>query len=180
MIDELITARRAEIARRWFERIASGYPAETAHFLRRQDDPFANTVGASLRAGADALVEALGRQAGEAEIAEALDRIVRVRAVQEMTPGQAVGIVFELRDVIRDVLADVAEAEVSEESLRELDQRIDRLALAAFDVYVACREQVFEIRVNEIRNRSLKTMERLNEWRSRRDAAGEAAVPEVG
>jgi hypothetical protein len=43
--------------------------------------------------------------------------------------------------------------------------------LVAFDVYSRCREQVFEIRVREIRNRSLKVMERLNAWREQRAGA---------
>ena len=44
---------------------------------------------------------------------------------------------------------------------------------SAFDVYAACREQVHEIRVSSIRNLSLKHIERLNEWRARRDVEGE-------
>ena len=50
------------------------------------------------------------------------------------------------------------------------------LLLAAVDHYVSCREQVWEIRVTEIRNRSIKVLERFNQWRDRRDGDGDDAV----
>jgi hypothetical protein len=59
---------------------------------------------------------------------------------------------------------------------------VDRVALAAFDVYSACREQVYEIRVRSIRERSMRHVERFNEWRSRRDGglAAEAEASPAG
>jgi hypothetical protein len=63
--------------------------------------------------------------------------------------------------------------------LAALDDRIDGVLLAALDVYSRCREEIFDIRVKDVRNRSLKMMERLNEWRARRDEVGgpESAEP---
>jgi hypothetical protein len=66
----------------------------------------------------------------------------------------------------------------AENALETLEGRFDELVLMAFDVYSRCREQVFEIRVKEIRNLSLKTMERLNEWRAQRDGIGGEDVAE--
>jgi hypothetical protein len=39
---------------------------------------------------------------------------------------------------------------VGQESLAELDNRIDQVALMAFDFYMDCRERLHQIRVNEV------------------------------
>jgi hypothetical protein len=52
--------------------------------------------------------------------------------------------------------------------LIELDHTIERLGLAAFDVYMKCREEVWAIRAREIRNQSVGIMERMQAWRERR------------
>jgi hypothetical protein len=112
------------------------------------------------------------------EIGEALDRIIRIRAVQDYSPSQAVGFVFELKNLVHEELAGTPAVTAEADSLRMLDVRVDRLALQAFDVYMQCREQVYSIRVNEIRNRSLKMMERLNAWRAERDDEDAAELDE--
>ena len=46
-----------------------------------------------------------------------------------------------------------------------LDSRIDALALRAFDVYMGCREQVYELRVNEVkrmRERAFRLLEQTD------------------
>ena len=45
--------------------------------------------------------------------------------------------------------------------------------MCAFDVYMRCREQMWQIRAREIRNQSVGIMERVAEWRKRRDKSSE-------
>jgi hypothetical protein len=45
--------------------------------------------------------------------------------------------------------------------------------LHAFDIYMSCREQMWEIRMREIRNQSVGIMERVAEWRERREENSE-------
>jgi hypothetical protein len=161
--------QRKEIAMRWFDRIIARYPPETASFLLSQPDPFANPVGAGLREELEPILFSV--LDGEDPIGQesALDRIIRVRALQEMSPSEAVAFIVELKQVFDEVVVDNPV-----EQQRIFAERVDRLLLVAFDVYSRCREQVYEIRVREIRNRSLKVMERLNEWREQR-AGGPSA-----
>lgn len=69
------------------------------------------------------------------KVKAALDAIIRVRAVQDFAPSEAVAFVFALREIV--------------ESTAEVQARIDQVALAAFDTYMKCREQIAEIRVRE-------------------------------
>ena len=65
------------------------------------------------------------------------------------------------------------ETEISKE-LRLFGQKVDEVALAAFDVYAECREQVFDIRTNEMRRSVSYIVDKLNE----RDDGPKLAVAE--
>jgi hypothetical protein len=173
MLAEVIDQRRARVLDRWRERVLAGYPAETARFLRREQDRFANPVGHAVRELTEATLEAIVRGRPAGELTEPLDRLVRVRAVQDLTPAQAVGFVLELKAVLREELAGVPTAAAAPGELGDLEDWLDRLLLLSFDLYSRCREQVFEIRVQDIRNRALGVSDRLNQWRARRDRGAE-------
>jgi hypothetical protein len=80
-----------------------------------------------------------------------------MRAVQPLEPSRALGFIFALKAILRDVLGTGREAAAA---LADLDSRIDRVGLAAFDRYMACREQIMELKANETRNRVFKAFEK--------------------
>jgi hypothetical protein len=94
-----------------------------------------------------------------------------VRAVQEFAPSAAVSFVFGLKDLLHEVVGHT-ERDVTG-SLDIIDNRIEVLGLCAFDVYMRCREQMWAIRAKEIRNQSVGIMERVAEWRERREENSE-------
>jgi hypothetical protein len=129
------------IAERWFARTAESYPSLTAQFLVAEEDRFRNPVGHALRENLAVLAGQLLGEMDAEKIAAALDGVLRIRAVQDFTPSQAVGFVFLLKPIVGE-LAPAEEVSV-------LEARIDQLALAAFDKYMQCREQLGELRVSE-------------------------------
>jgi len=154
---------RAKMVERWFDLIVDGYPAETARFLREQSDPFANPVGAGLRDELAPVLDWIVDGRDPVEIEPALDRIVRIRALQDMSPAEAVSFVLILKDVYQEIADDS-----TVDAGAEFNSRVDGVLLTAFNVFSRCREEVYNIRVKEVRNRSLKVMERLNSWREER------------
>ncbi len=90
-----------------------------------------------------------------AKVTPVLDEIVHIRAVQDFRASEAVGFIFLLKPVVRKLFAGPA--------LEALDRRIDELALAAFDLYMRCREKAAEIRVHEARRR-VYLLERAAGW----------------
>jgi hypothetical protein len=159
---DLLRARRDAIVERWLEDVLSMYPAAAAGAFARRKDPFANPVGASLRTGTAGIFEAVLDGMDTARIRRHLDEIIRIRAVQELEPGQAVGFVFRLKDAIRAELAPGNGDPELCSQLPEIDRRIDEIALAAFDVYTRCREEVCALRVNEVKRQVSWVMERQN------------------
>jgi hypothetical protein len=132
---------RRAIVEQWFARAAETYPSQTARFLMGEKDQFRNPVGHALRDGLAILLQQLLGDMDLAHIEPALDAIVRIRAVQDFPPSQAVGFVFLLKQILRELPAG--------EEVAGLDRRIDQLALMAFDKYMQCREQVAQIRAEE-------------------------------
>ena len=161
LLRERLAAQRQAILEAWLARTADTYPPQTAQLLREQRDPFRNPVGQVLREGLPVLLDVLLGGGDLAAAAPALDRVVRVRAVQDFTPGEAVGFLFLLKGVIREVLEAAGHAGGSPDPIEGVEDRIDRLVLLGFDRYVACREQMAEIRVREARRR-LFVLERMH------------------
>lgn len=140
-----VAERRDAILREWLERTLRSYPEQTSVFLRGEKDPFRNPVGHTLREGLAVLLDEFLGEMDEARISPALDSIVRIRAVQDFTPSQAVGFLFPLREILREKLPDA--------DLAMRESRLDRLILRAFDLYAECREKIFEIKADEARRR---------------------------
>ena len=134
---------RVAILERWIAETIASYPAATAPFLAAESDPFRNPVGHTVRQSLATLLDELQGEMDLERIAPALDALVRLRAVQDLSPSQAVGFVFLLKPILREL--------APEEDQIALTDRIDRLALMAFDKYMQCREQLAEVRMNEWR-----------------------------
>jgi len=136
---------RAEeaILGQWFARAVESFSGETVRFLATERDQFRNPVGYTLRENLAVLLGELLGGMDPCRTKPALEAIVRVRAVQDLTATQAAGFIFLLRPIVGELLPELDAALIN--------RRIDQMALLAFEEYVRCREQLAEIRENEKR-----------------------------
>ena len=168
---------REAIAQEWLGRVLPGAGFGLAS--GGIEDPFRNPVGYTLRQAVGILLDELFSTMDRERVRAALDSIVQIRAVQDLTPGQALEFLFQLKPILRrrvgfsprGALAPQASPvdqswESGAEAPRglkptlhgdpELDLllgRIDELALVAFDLYMKYRERTFEARAHEARRR---------------------------
>jgi len=157
-LKNLLQQKRSRIVKKWCDVVLSTYPEQSQKFLRKQKDAIANPVGCTISQGIESIYDELLKESESDKISLFLDNIVRVRAIQDFSPSQAVSFIFGLKDVIREVLEnEVRQGEISEE-LVAFESKIDGLALRCFDIYNQCREKIFEIRVNEVRNESSRLL----------------------
>ncbi len=162
MLASLLNEKRDAIITQWRSRIVDTYPSDSANFLTNRKNQFANPVGHAIREQTEVLFDELVGGESRSVLAQALDKIIRIRAVQEFTPAQATAFVYLLKDVIYEqVRGSLNDARVATE-LRKLEGRIDRLALLAFDLYTLCRDQMAQIKVNEAKRRTYKMVDHLN------------------
>jgi len=159
-LDSLLLEKRSTILERWLDLILESYPSETSRFLKGEKDRFDNPVAYEFREGVKGIYEALLHGMERERISSVLDRIISIRAIQDFSPSGAIAFIFLLKTAIRKGLErEVRENGISEE-LIELESRIDGLALLSFDVYMKRREKLYEIRVNEVKNRVSGLMRR--------------------
>ncbi len=151
---ESLNDQRAAIVERWKALALAVYPERTARFIVREPDRFRNPVGHSVGESLEVLFDGILGDAPAEEMHPALDGILRLRAVQDLSPSAAVGFVFLLKQAIREELSGNGADPASEADLAELFGRIDRLALQAFDLFIQCREQIYDLRLREIRGRT--------------------------
>ena len=148
---EVLREREDAIVERWFQDTLAVYPCGAAAAFGRERNQFANPVGHSLRNGTREIFDALFDDPDGEALGHALDGILSIRAVQQLPVGQAVGFLFRLKDLLREELDGHAAHQAIIADLHELDRRIDRAALRAFETYVAYRELVCELRINELK-----------------------------
>ena len=151
-----LRSRRAAIIDRWANLAFTVYNADYTRRLKQEKDRFQNPVGHRSRDSLEELFDGLLAGRPAADLTGALDGIVRIRAVQELSPSRALEFIFLLKRAVREALGDDTRAD-----LTDLDAAIDRLALAAFDLYTQCKEKVHELRRNEIRQQASDHLERM-------------------
>lgn len=159
-LNNLLAQGKTAIVKKWFVLVIGTYPSDTAKFLKRQKDPFANPVGRTIYRGLEALFDQLLEEMDYEAITSFLDPIVRIRAVQNFSPSQATNFIFFLKDVIREhTQKEVSEARLFNELLL-FESKIDKLSLIAFELYMQCREKIYELKANEMKNRTFRAFER--------------------
>jgi hypothetical protein len=162
MLLDILIENRDEVLAAWQQAIIETYPEESGKYLGRKGNQFANPVGHTIRQEASTLYDQLVGGMDEDCIVESLGNIVRVRAVQQFSPSQAVAFVPLLKPIIRDQVRGKGMDQSLYRELVKFEERIDYLLMAAFDLYTESRERISEIRVNETRRAHSKLVERLN------------------
>ncbi|HXX58061.1 MAG TPA: RsbRD N-terminal domain-containing protein [Thermodesulfovibrionales bacterium] len=157
-LKDLLLKRREEILERWFEIALGSYASEVTSFLKDTKKQFTNPVGHTISQGLAGILDGLLRELPEDQFSPLLDGIIRIRAVQDLAPSKALAFMLDLKKVIREI-AEEERLGVSEELLT-LESRIDLLTLIAFDIYVTCREKIYELKANEARNMTYRLLQR--------------------
>ena len=160
-LNDLLERNKDTIVKKWLASVIDTYPADTSRFMKRQKDPFANPVGNTLSVNLGPLFDELLNEMDYETITSHLNPILKVRAVQPiLSTSQSTGFIFLLKKVIRESLKkELSDKDISKELLY-FESKIDELTLIAFDVYLKCREKVYDIKANEERNRTFRAFER--------------------
>ncbi len=159
-LGELLKQNKETILKKWFDVVADAYQLETAGFLKSQKDPFANPVGNSLVCGMDGLLDELAKGPEREAVLRFLDPIIRIRAIQDFSPSQAIGFIFTLKKIIRELVKAQGRSGSTDEALARLEDQIDVLALLGFDIYMGCRERLYDIKANQEKSKVFKAFKR--------------------
>lgn len=197
-----LAGRKDAIVQEWLARALQSYPEHTGRFLARERDPFRNPVGHTLKAALPALFDQVVGDLDCDRVSSILDDILRIRAVQDFSAGQAVAFLFLLKPVVREALQSPPHPPLSPghpalergagedtqgvpgeganrlDALAALEERIDQMVLLAFDRFMRCRETIYEIKANEARRRIGVLLQRCGVAHSPMPRLSDAAIRE--
>ena len=150
-MNALFRTYEQQIVDAWVEAALAHYGATTVCFLKCEQDAFANPFGVTLRNSPTAIFQSLSQELQDHQVGPYLDEIIKVQAIQDLAPSQALGFLFGIKEIIRRELG----ARLNEPGLLLeviwMDERVDQLVLMAFDIYMRRREKLYELRVEDVK-----------------------------
>jgi hypothetical protein len=155
-----LMGKKTAILKKWFDAIADTYPGDTADFLKNKKAQFTNPVGYNIAEGIEGLFDALLQGMIPDTVSTFLDAIVRIRAIQDFSPSEALSFIFQLKKVVRQELGEVLNNRELADELTEFESAIDDLALFSFDIYMKCREKIYELKANEAKNMTFRLLQK--------------------
>jgi hypothetical protein len=159
-LKEHLIEKKPEILKAWFNAVADTYQRDTASFLKKQKAQFTNPVGFTFGEGLEGLFNALLQGMIPDKVSTFLDSIIRIRAIQEFNPSESVSFIFQLKKVIRRELGnEVLSQQGILAELAEFESAIDDLALFAFDIFMKCREKIYDLKANEARSMTFRLLQ---------------------
>lgn len=161
---EALNLYREKIAERWIALVTRTYPEKRSQdFFLNEKDPFGNPVGHIIRTSLPEVIKLLIEGGTDDELTKHLDPLIRLRAVQEFTAREAISFVFHLKDLAREALKKEAKGiREYEEALYRFDKSVDELALLAFHIYMACREQIWSFKSRHVMERTVNLLEKAD------------------
>ncbi len=175
-LKEILQGSRKAIGERWLDLVLADYAPDTSRFLRNKRDQFANPVGHTLIQGLSVLLDGLIEGRDDEQVAATLEDVIRIRAVQELPPSIGAGFLQSLKVAVEKEVG----RRLGPELLRAFDQRVDELLLRAFDVYMAQRARLFEIRLDDLRRSHLDVREQVALRKARQGGAAQEGASQEG
>ncbi|MCD4743260.1 MAG: RsbRD N-terminal domain-containing protein [Desulfobacteraceae bacterium] len=160
MSERFSNPKKKNILQEWFEATINTYPEETARILNKSKNKFDNPVGVATYESLESVIDILCQNMEQTEnkdldeelIEQALDSVIRIRAVQNFSASKAVGFVFELKDIVKK--------SAGNDITTLFDRKVDQIALAAFNRFLKCRESIFLLKATEAKKRTYSAFER--------------------
>jgi hypothetical protein len=151
-LKQALRQHHTQLLRQWFTATINTYPSQAAKILGKNADRFDNPVGAVTRETLEEVLTLLAEDPSRDVLETALDPVIRIRAVQAFSAADAVSFIFFLKSIGTEVLGSAL--------ARELDPLVDRLALAGFNRFMKCKEEIFLLKAMESKRRIHSAFER--------------------
>lgn len=161
-LKKFLTDNHKNICSQWTDAIIKTYPEEGGKFFSATPNQFSNPVGHTFRSNIERIFLTLANGADVSECSKDLDGILRIRAVQGFSPSVALCFVPALKEIVYQEILRRNPAEPVNSILHDWNITVDRLTMLGFDLYMNCREVLWQQKANQLYNRTHKLLERAN------------------
>ena len=154
-LGEQLIRDRKKIQRQWFQDVLEGFPKQSRYLIAGDEDRFTNPIGFTLNEGIEEVYAAVSGEKTVEEIDEGLSRLIKFKAVQKKDEQTGdLDFLVSLKRIIRKACG-VEKAGFNDyQALMDIEDRIDRIILKAHNIFVASREKILELQVNEMKNKT--------------------------
>lgn len=149
-LGEALHNNRYKIVDKWVDYTLSTY--ESSSFFKKEKDAFANPIGGTVRSALKELFPLLLQGGDAATYNEPISKMMHLRSVQDFSPSQAVSPLNAVKHITREILASDKETKNLVNELYDFEFAVDLAMLAAFDLFMECREKIYKVRINEIKS----------------------------
>ncbi|MBF0465537.1 MAG: RsbRD N-terminal domain-containing protein [Nitrospirae bacterium] len=161
-LHDILVKEKSNLLNGWYTLIIQTYPPESKAFLEKKNDPFNNPIGHSILVSIEGVLEELLNNMVQERIIVLLNDIIRVRAVQDSNPSDAISLIFLLKQALRTATKSYIKGDQLYKELLAFEDTIDKLTLISFDIFMQCREDIFNLKVNEIKRSTFMLTKRVN------------------
>lgn len=151
------------ILQAWKGKIISSQEADVSSpfsiLKNKNNNQFLNPAGTIIKKTLESLFDEItgNSDMNKGIIESALNDFIRLMAVQKSLPSECSGFLFLLKKILREESG----LEINFDEMNIINDRIDSIVLSAFDIYMKCREEIFNIRMNEFKKQSFRIMENV-------------------
>ncbi|MGQ9694218.1 MAG: RsbRD N-terminal domain-containing protein [Thermodesulfobacteriota bacterium] len=149
-LKKFLQERKPAILEAWFQILIKAYSAETRPFLQKKEETFTNPIGSTIFEALAGLITEIIQEKKQGRIKDSLEELIHLQAVQDFSPGQAISFLPALKQIIRKELNTANLIDAYQGEYDNLAILIDELTLQAFDIYMGCREKIFNLKVKEL------------------------------
>ena len=100
-IIELLNDRKKDIIEKWQNAIIDTYPEPAGKFLHGNKNQFANPIGFTVHQELPNIFQQLITDMNADMLKKSISDIIRIRAVQDFTPNEALGFILLLKTIIK-------------------------------------------------------------------------------
>lgn len=152
-LKKFLEEKKPAILEAWFKTMIETYPAEVQVFLQKKEDTFTNPIGSTIYESLTGILEEIIQDRNLPRIKRSIEEIIHLRAVQNFSPSQAISFLPTLKQIIRKELTTTNLVGDYQKEYDNFSFFIDELTMQAFDIYMGCREKIFNLKIKEIQRK---------------------------
>ena len=139
------------ILEKWLDRRLSLFSNQKQSLIKTQIDQFQNPIRHEIHEGLKMILENFEEESEKFN--EAVEQICRVMAIQDFPPSKAIALFYELKEIVL-YRGQKTEHTLASEELLEFYSNIEKITLKAFDCYCSHREKIYQLKVDESKNKA--------------------------
>lgn len=162
IINEFLKSKRTDLIDKWQKAIINTYPKNAGNFLQDNKNQFANPIGFTINQKIPVIFDELIGEMNYEILKISISDIIRIRAVQDFTFGDATGFILLLKSIIKTGIEEYFNDIEFLKSYFAFETKFDELMSISFESYLEMRTIMQEIKLNEVKRRNEKMIERLS------------------